>query len=161
MDKMPIPKIVVCFVMLIPLFFVSCTSNDVYFQYRTVAPGGWSKDSLYAYDVSITDAAANYNVYVNIRNRGEYPNQNLWLFIRKITPDSVMSNDTINFYLADQRGKWLGSGVGPVFEMPVLYQQNIRFPKVGTYRYEIFHGMRDSVLPGINDVGLRVEKVVK
>lgn len=161
MDKIPLHKTVVFFIVSISLFLVSCTSNDVYFQYRTVAPGGWSKDSLYAYDVSITDAAANYNVYVNIRNRGEYPNQNLWLFIRKIMPDSVISNDTINFYLADQRGKWLGSGVGSVFEMPVLYQQNIRFPKVGTYRYEIFHGMRDSMLQGINDVGLRVEKIVK
>ena len=67
--------------------------------------------------------------------------------------------DTINFYLADQRGKWLGSGVGSVFEMPVLYQQSIRFPKAGNYRYELSHGMRDSVLIGINDIGLRVEKV--
>lgn len=143
----------------ITLFFVSCAGNDVYFQYHEVASDGWSMDSTYVYDVNIADSSANYNVYVNVRNRGEYPHQNLWLFVKKISQDSIVVTDTINFYLADQRGKWLGSGVGSVFEMPVLYQQNIRFPKAGNYRYELSHGMRDSVLIGINDIGLRVEKV--
>jgi len=40
-----------------------------------------------------------------------------------------------------------------------LYQQNVRFKVRGTYHYKIVHGMRDSVLNGINDIGMRVEKV--
>jgi gliding motility-associated lipoprotein GldH len=100
-------------------------------------------------------------LYVNIRNRGEYPYQNLWIFLTKMLPDSIESKDSIECYLADRRGKWLGSGIGSVLEMPVLYQQKIKFPKTGIYRYKIGHGMRDSVLIGINDVGMRVEKVDK
>ena len=46
-----------------------------------------------------------------------------------------------------------------LLEMPVLYQQNVRFKTAGIYHYKIVHGMRDSVLAGINDVGIRVEKV--
>lgn len=148
------------FYLLIGLFvFNSCTGNDVYFQYHSVAQYGWDVDSVYVYDINIADTNASYNVFVNVRNRGEYPHQNMWLFIKKsLAGDSVSLNDTINFYLADQRGKWLGSGVGSVFEMPVLYQQGIRFKKPGIYRYELTHGMRDSVLIGVNDIGLRVEK---
>jgi gliding motility-associated lipoprotein GldH len=147
------------FVIFISFMAVACTSNDVYFQYKSVASKGWSKDSLYGFDIPITDTAAVYNVYVNVRNRGEYPYQNLWLFLSKSTPDKIQSKDSIECYLADQRGKWLGSGLGSIMEMPVLYQQNVRFKTKGTYHYKIVHGMRDSVLAGINDIGMRVEKV--
>jgi len=147
------------FVIFISIMAVACTSNDVYFQYNPVALKGWSKDSLYGFDIPITDTTAVYNVYVNVRNRGEYPYQNLWLFLSKTTPDKIMSKDSIECYLADQRGKWLGSGLGSIMEMPVLYQQNVRFKTKGTYHYKIVHGMRDSILAGINDIGMRVEKV--
>jgi len=146
-------------IIIISLLAVACTSNDVYFQYKPVASEGWSKDSLYGFDIPITDTTALYNVYVNVRNRGEYPYQNLWLFLNKTTPDKIQSKDSIECYLADQRGKWLGSGLGSILEMPVLYQQNVRFKTKGTYHYKIVHGMRDSVLTGINDIGMRVEKV--
>ena len=143
----------------ISLIAVACTSNDVYFKYQSVASQGWNKDSLYRFDIPIVDTIATYNVYVNIRNRGEYPYQNLWVFLAKTTPDSIESKDSIECYLADKRGKWLGSGLGSILEMPVLYQQNVRFSKSGTYHYKICQGMRDSLLKGINDIGMRVEKV--
>ena len=114
---------------------------------------------MYGFDIPVTDTVALYNVYVNIRNRGEYPYQNLWLFLTKITPDSIESKDSIECYLADQRGKWLGKGLGSILEMPVLYQQKVRFKSSGIYHYKIVHGMRDSLLSGINDIGIRVEKV--
>ena len=145
----------------ISLCCVSCHKNDVYFQYNAVNPAGWSKDSAYTFEVPIMDTLASYNIYVNIRNRGEYPYQNMWLFLHKLTPDSIQSTDSIECYLADNRGKWLGSGIGSVYEMPVLYQQNVRFKTAGTYKYKIVQGMRDDVLAGINDIGIRVEKIAK
>ncbi|HJV78004.1 MAG TPA: gliding motility lipoprotein GldH [Paludibacter sp.] len=145
----------------ISLLTVACSNSDVFFQYKAVASKGWNKDSLYSFDVNITDTVSAYNVYVNVRNRGEYPYQNLWLFLDKTSPDKIQIKDSVECYLADQRGKWLGSGIGSVMEMPVLYQQNARFKKAGIYHYKIVHGMRDSVLIGINDIGMRFEKVVK
>ena len=148
-------------IILICLFSIACTSNDVYFQYKTIDQKGWSKDSLCHFDFAITDTIANYNVYVNIRNKGEYPYQNLWLFLNKTTPDKVQVEDSIECYLADQRGKWLGSGIGDVHEMSVLYEQNVRFKNAGKYHYKIVHGMRDTLLTGINEIGLRIEKIIK
>jgi gliding motility-associated lipoprotein GldH len=148
-------------ILIFSLFAVACTSTDVYFQYQSVTPNGWSKDSIYSFNIPISDTTVLYNVYVNIRNRGEYPYQNLWLFLSKTTPDKIQSKDSIECYLADQRGKWLGSGIGSIMEMPVLYQQNVQFKKKGTYTFKIVHGMRDSILIGINDIGMRVEKTGK
>lgn len=143
----------------VALLVVACTNNDVYFHYNPVALKGWSQDTMYVFHVPITDTAATYNVFVNVRNRGEYPYQNLWLFMKRISPDKVLTKDSIECYLADNRGKWLGTGIGSIMEMPVLYQQGVKFPKAGTYDYRIVQGMRDSLLVGINDIGMRVEKV--
>jgi gliding motility-associated lipoprotein GldH len=141
------------------LVLSSCGGNDVFYQYETVPANGWHQDTAIHFNVNITDTLSHYNVYVNVRNRGEYPHQNLWLFIEQQSPDSTLFVDSINFYLADQRGKWLGSGVGSVYEMPVLYRQNIQFPDSGNYSFSFRQGMRDSVLTGLNDLGLRIEKV--
>lgn len=151
-------KLLLIFYSVILFSMMSCQNNDVFSQYSSVPVNGWNKDSAFNFNVHISDVQLRYNVYVNVRNRGEYPYQNMWLFLEKMSPDSTITKDTINFYLADQRGKWLGSGVGQSFEMPVLYQQNISFPKQGTYRYRIFQGMRDTILVGVNDIGIRVEK---
>ena len=144
---------------LISIMFVSCVKNDVFLSYKTIPLQGWSKDSLVTFDVAIKDTTVAYNLYVNVRNRGEYPYQNLWIFLSKKTPASMLSKDSIECYLADNRGKWLGTGIGSVMEMSVLYQQNVRFSKAGIYQYKIAHGMRDSVLSGLNDIGFQVEKV--
>lgn len=141
------------------IFIVGCTTRDVYFQYNTVNAKGWSKDSLYVFNVPITDTSATYNVYINLRNSGDYPYQNLWLFLSRKSPNKTGLKDSIECYLADQRGKWLGTGLGSIREMPILYQQNVKFDQPGTYNYYIVQGMRDSILTGINDIGMRVEKV--
>lgn len=146
---------------IISLFFLftACTNNNIYFQYQSVNPNGWNADSLYVFDIEITDTLSEYNVYINVRNTPAYKNQNLWLFITEEYPNEILTNDTIEFYLADIRGKWLGSGAGALKEMPVLYKQNIKFEKSGIYTYKIGHGMRYDELIGINDVGIRVEKI--
>lgn len=146
------------FLTLIFLLF-ACNKRDVYMHYEHVDKGLWHKDSVMNFDIEIEDTITPYNLYINIRNRSEYPYQNMWLFVETLSHQKVLSRDTIEFYLADNKGKWLGTGVGAAFEMPVLYRQNLRFAKKGIYNFKVFHGMRDTVLKGVNDVGLHLEKV--
>lgn len=147
------------FVLLLMFLATACSNNNVYFQYHSVNAEAWDKDSLYVFDVRIEDTQPIYNVYINVRNTPDYPNQNLWLFISETTPDNVTVRDTIEFYLADHRGKWLGTGAGGIKEMPVLYKKNYHFDQIGTYVFEIGHGMRAEDLKGITEIGVRVEEV--
>ena len=72
--------------------------------------------------------------------------------------DSIPKQDTLEYNLADEYGKWLGTGSGAIKELQVSYKQAIHFPDSGVYQVRIRQGMRDSVLTGINNVGVRVEK---
>jgi gliding motility-associated lipoprotein GldH len=143
---------------LFPFVFLACGNDSVFNQFQSVKETGWYKDSMVVFNVEIADTAQHYNVLLNVRNGGEYPYQNLWLFINRIGPDSVVLNDTVECYLADQRGKWKGSGIGSVYEISVLYLQNTTFSKSGNYIYKIRQGMREDRLKGISDIGLMVEK---
>jgi len=153
-----ISKLIIFF--LVGIIETACVHHETFLEYKTLPPQGWNKDSVLTFQVNITDTSSLYNVYINIRNRGEYPYQNLWLFLNIQPPHSTLPiKDTIECYLADIHGKWLGSGVGNVFEMPVLYKQNECFKQSGTYTFQIIQGMRNEVLPGISNVGLKVEKI--
>lgn len=146
------------------LFFVGCITgcnhNEIYFEYQPVSANGWNKDSLLVYNIDVKDTISKFNIYVHIRHYGSYPYQNLWLFLDyKGVRDSISQKDTIECYLADEYGKWLGNGVGAIKEMPVYFKQGIQFNDSGVYQIRIRQGMRDSVLTGINNVGIRVEKM--
>lgn len=137
----------------------SCNRNEVYFDYRTVSADGWSKDSLLVYNIDVKDSVSKFDIYVHVRHYGTYPYQNLWMFIDYLdVKDSIPKRDTIECYLADEHGKWLGNGAGALREMPVFIRQQVQFPAVGEYQISIRHGMRDSLLTGINKIGVRVEK---
>ncbi|MFV0390730.1 MAG: gliding motility lipoprotein GldH [Paludibacteraceae bacterium] len=138
---------------------VACHQNEVYFQYRPVPAKGWDKDSLLVFEYDIQDTVSKYDVFVHVRHYGNYPYQNFWLFMQNTDVNGNTSKDTIECYLADDYGKWLGTG-NVIKEMPIYYKQQISLPDSGTYHMTIGHGMRDSLLVGIKEIGVRVEKSV-
>ena len=89
---------------------LSCNKKDIYFSYKTVSASGWNKDSLLTYNVAIRDKTLPYNLYINVRHHGNYPYQNLWLFLENKDMKGMIQKDTIECFLADEFGKWLGTG---------------------------------------------------
>ena len=143
------------------LLVVSCHQNEIFFQFKKVSDQGWSQDSIVRFDVRVTDKNAPYKFFIHVRHKSNYPYQNIWLFLEQTNPDKTQTKDSVEAYLSDQYGKWLGSGAGSLKEMQIFYQQQFHFPDTGTYRFGIRQGMRDSLLQGINDVGIRIEKADK
>ncbi|NLO71267.1 MAG: gliding motility lipoprotein GldH [Porphyromonadaceae bacterium] len=153
---MKISKLVIGLFLIVA--FTACNQNEVYFRYNPIPTSGWDKDSLLVFDYNIEDTISKYDIFIHVRHFGNYPYQNFWLFLENTNPDSVVTKDTIECYLADQYGKWLGSG-NAIKEMPIFYKQQILIPDTGNYQLKIGHGMRDSVLTGIKEIGVRVELV--
>ena len=110
-------------------------------------------DSVVQFDYTIEETNSDYRMLIYVRHTERYPYQNMWLFV-----DNGIYQDTIEFYLADDRGQWLGDKKHGLMEMPVLLEEHIHYPDTGTYRLTIQQGMRDSLLRGVADVGLEVIK---
>ena len=133
------------------LCFSSCGKNIVYSQFSPISSGKWHVDSVARFDFPIADSTATYRMIVYVRHTERYPYQNMWIF----AGDSL-HRDTIEFYLADDRGHWLGEHHNGFIEMPVLLEAEKRFAHTGTGYMEIQHGMRDTLLRGVTDIGLEI-----
>ena len=135
------------------VLFSSCRSDIVYIRFSPISTEKWHVDSVAQFDYTITDTTVDYRMLVYVRHKENYPYQNMWLFV-----DENGRRDTIEFYLADDRGQWLGNKHHGFVEMPVLIEENYHFSDTGTYVMTIQHGMRDSLLRGVTDVGVEIIK---
>ncbi len=137
---------------------ISCDRKRVFESYYELNKNGWNKDSVVVFNAMITDTVKNHNLYVNIRNKGAYAYSNIYLFMTIGSPDGKMRTDTVEFTLADPSGRWRGSGLGDLYDNQIIYKSSVAFPHKGKYEFQIKQGMRDNVLQGIRDIGIRIEK---
>jgi len=136
----------------------SCNQDRVYEKNVKIPDGVWSLHEPVRFEVDIEDTVSLHNLYINIRNTSMYPLRNLYLFIETTAPSGHTLTDTVEVILADEKGKWYGSGLGDIWDLSQLYKQNIRFAQQGKYSFSYVQAMRTENLPFILDVGLRIEK---
>lgn len=151
-------RIIFLLVLLTSLF--SCDSNKIYEEYIEVESGTWKKENIATFEFEATDTIERHNLYINVRNTGNYPYSNLYLFVTMQGPDGNVLKDTMNCVLADNSGKWLGSGIGDLWDLRIPYIGKFKFAQKGKYVVSLEQAMRvENGLEGITDVGLRVETV--
>jgi gliding motility-associated lipoprotein GldH len=151
-----------CSLLLISLILLSsCNSNVVFTESKVMNKNTWNLLNISSFKVPITDTLKSNNVIFTIRTGSSYPFRNIYLFVTTTSPDGKSITDTLQYNLADEKGKWFGKGFGDMHELNLTYKSNIYFPMKGIYQFNIQHGMRIEDLKGVYDVGLRVEKIGK
>jgi len=143
----------------ITICLCGCDHEKIFENNVKIHSDGWRRAEIARFEVEITDTISPCNVYVNVRNNNNYKYMNLWLFVDVRSPLGVVQRDTAQIILADHRGKWLGHGLYSKFDTRYFLARNIRFPVAGTYIIEYEQAMRDEILTGIDDIGLRIEKM--
>ena len=145
---------------IIPIFLITCLAlltsckNDVlYSQFHSIPSSNWHVDSIAHLDYTISDTALDYSMQIYIRHTERYSYQNIWLYVG----DSA-SRDSMNVFLADDRGRWYGDSNNGFIEVTIPFGNHLHFVDTGTYHLAIQHGMRDSLLRGVTEVGLEISK---
>lgn len=144
--KIAIVKIVV--IAAISSLLMGCSGRVVSSDWQSVDRTGWNQDSVLRLHYSVPDTTATYRMLLYVRHTDMYPYQNMWLFL---------DNDTLEFYLADDRGMWLGNGKNGLIEMPILLEDGVQITG-GDHTVSVRHGMRQESLRGVSDVGIVIEK---
>ena len=147
-----------CFIV-ISLCLSACDINKIYENNVVLPSEGWQRLERAIFEVNITDTVTAGNIYINVRNNNNYKYMQLWLFVDIRTPSGIVERDTVEIMLADHRGKWLGHGLGSKFDTRIFFRRNVFFPAKGKYIFEYEHAMRNDPIIGIDDIGLRIEKI--
>ena len=140
-------------------WLAACQPKIIYETYKEIDQRSWNKDSLAVFEIPVTDTIHHFDLYINVRNDVNYNYSNLWLFVTIEEPDGKSVEDKFEITLAEPSGKWMGEGMGGLKTREVLYRRNIFFPSSGNYTITLQQGMRENVLKGISDVGVRIERV--
>jgi gliding motility-associated lipoprotein GldH len=148
-------------ILALSLFLSACNSKVVYTNSRPMVEEIWKLMDIPTFKVPISDTINSNNVFFTIRNGSSYPFRNIFLFVTTTSPDGKKITDTLQYNLADEKGKWYGRGFGDIHELNLPYKSNVYFPLKGTYEFRIQHGMRIENLKGVYDIGLRIEKIRK
>jgi gliding motility-associated lipoprotein GldH len=119
----------------------------------------WKLMDIPTFKTQITDTINSNNVFFTIRTGSSYPFRNIYLFVTTTSPDGKSITDTLQYNLANEKGKWYGKGFGDVHELNLPYKSNVFFPVKGIYQFKIQHGMRIEDLKDVYDFGLRIEKI--
>lgn len=118
----------------------------------------WNKKTAQKFNLEIKDPQNPKNIIFVVRNNNEYPYSNIRFIVNFKNPKSKISQiDTLNYVLANPKGEWLGTGFGETKETLFQYKLNYKFPEQGTYEIAVQQAMRNDNLPGIEDIGIKVE----
>ena len=98
-----------------------------------------------------------HDVLLDVRHSQTYPYSNLYVFLTYRFPNGKSRVDTVECTLADERGRWRGSGFGDLVDQRFMLNQGVQFPLKGRYGLEVKHGMRQDPLPSVANIGLRLE----
>lgn len=119
----------------------------------------WKKNDIKTFNFDVKDAQNQKNLMFVVRNNNEYPYSNLRLIASIENNKKNISTDTLNFVLAKPNGEWIGTGFGDTKEIVFQYKLNYKFPQNGNYSVKVVQAMRRNVLPGIEDIGIKIQNL--
>ena len=155
----------ILFPFLLVLLLSSCLSSPYYQKEYTVPGNKWAYEYQPSFKFEVTDTTALYNLQFLIRHTDAYPYSNIWLMIYTKKPgDTVFEKTRIEIPLAEPSGKWLGRGMGEIWEhrMPISHEgDTVMLRKKGMWEIKFSQDMRMNPLPEVLQVGLRVQKQTK
>jgi len=139
----------------------ACGERGAYNQFKEIKNAAWSQHDTLIFDIDSTDIELNtlYNVSIEITNNNHYPYRNFWCFTEdNIENDSIADKNSFEFVLADEMGKWNGSGFGALYQSSFRLKEQIKFTENRNYKIKILHAMLDEPLVGIEKIGIHIFK---
>ena len=143
------------------IVLTACNNSVVFNDARDMPEKTWSLSDVPLFSVPVDDTINSNNISFSIRTSALYPFRNIWLFVTTTSPDGTTISDTLQYNLADEKGKRYGKGFGDIRELTLPYRLNVYFPVKGSYLVRVQHGMRTQDLKGVYDFGLRVDRISK
>lgn len=140
------------------LVLASCSRAKVFEKYTDIKGNVWNRFEVVTFDVNIEDISAAYDFYVAFRHMDQFPLDNIVIQFNFETPSGEARYSKQKIVLKDTSGKWLGNGMGDLWDVEQLVRPGYKFTEPGICKVEVSSAMQNADLPGIMQVGLIVRK---
>ncbi|MEZ4804035.1 MAG: gliding motility lipoprotein GldH [Bacteroidia bacterium] len=139
------------------LLFSCSNENKIVDQMIDIPKSEWTYDQIPDYPFQVENTNIYHDFYIKLRVSKSYKYENLYLLSHIHEPNGKIKNQTINLTLTDSTGKPLGQSTGSAidYEFPM---GKMSFKEVGQYKIALEQNMRDSMVNGIESIGVRIMK---
>lgn len=145
------------FILFTGLLFSACNQNQIYSERQGVDNLRWSSDNVLAFQPTIENTDATYNLLVSIRYYQGIPYDELPLEVTMLSP----AGDTTRYetVVKIKEGEtYQGSGMGDIWDLDASFAEGITFSESGSYNFTIQHVAATDPFVMVSDIGLIIEK---
>lgn len=139
--------------LLVTVLLTSCNSDTVYHQFASIDGGAWDKSEelLFTVERQPEDIIVDEEVGLRIE-RGRYPYTDICLVIEQtLLPAKSVTTDTMIYSLPEDNGYSARQ-----YDLPF---KTLNLHKGDSLQIVIRHNMKEKLLQGVHDVGIRMERI--
>lgn len=145
--------VILCFLL------IACSDNKkIVDEMRDIPNARWAYNQIPDFDFDIVNTNMNHQIYLNLKILKTYPYENLYLLTHIKDTEGKITTQRVNFTLTDENGNPKGSisGNSISYQLPITKEQ--KFNKTGKYFIALEQNMRDSVINGIESIGVMIKE---
>lgn len=138
----------------------ACAEDRVFDDWKPMDDAIWKKGETRTFQFDIKDSTSFYDCYTLLRIDQDFPYNNVFLQVDLTMPDRRQQRYLLEYTLADDNGRWMGAGLGDLYDFSMLHPQlkDLRFSKSGTYKISFKQVMRNGDLRGVRAQGISIIK---
>ena len=117
--------------------FVSCQNENKKEAYHSFNNNTWHTDSTVSFELDNIDTTSSHDLYLMVRHTTNFKFQNLFLFT-----NFENQQDTLELFLSEKSGRWLGKGFGEIKELKIRIKENVNFKENQDQIFSVEQAMR-------------------
>tara|TARA_B100000900_G_scaffold236673_1_gene200967 strand:+ start:809 stop:1267 length:459 start_codon:yes stop_codon:yes gene_type:complete len=117
--------------------FVSCQNENKKEVYHSFNNNTWNTDSIVSFELDNIDTTSSHDLYLMVRHTTNFKFQNLFLFT-----NFENQQDTLELFLSEKSGRWLGKGSGEIKELKIRIKENVNFKENQDQIFSVEQAMR-------------------
>lgn len=117
--------------------FVSCQNENKKEVYHSFNNNTWNTDSTVSFEFDNIDTTSSHDLYLMVRHTTNFKFQNLFLFT-----NFENQQDTLELFLSEKSGRWLGKGFGEIKELKIRIKENVNFKENQDQIFSVEQAMR-------------------
>jgi len=117
--------------------FVSCQNENKKEVYHSFNNNIWNTDSIVSFEFDNIDTTSSHDLYLMVRHTTNFKFQNLFLFT-----NFENQQDTLELFLSEKSGRWLGKGFGEIKELKIKIKENVNFKENQDQIFSVEQAMR-------------------
>jgi gliding motility-associated lipoprotein GldH len=140
------------------IVILSCDNRKIFEEYQKFEKQSWHRFNILKFDVPVKDTQNAFQIELNIRHLPEFKIREMQINMTIYMPSGEIRTAEHTLSFTTKEGESLSECLGYLCDISFMLRNDFIFQEAGTYKFEIENKWPKLELPGILEVGLRINR---